>query len=159
MSVIFFLFIPAGLIIFLCVQVKLLFPASVPAIQREWRFCCSVKHINGELEKHCRDVGRGKKGKKWKKQHLFHLFKPLSIRMHKMLCSPHFLPHSHSVYISREEFRIAFFNWTNPQNLLGVFDCHILSEELSPMSVWVGLCCQQCSNKHHIYIIYTHIFA
>lgn len=52
-TVTFFQFIPAGPIIFLCVQVKLLFLALFREREREGGgLCNSVKHINDENEEH-----------------------------------------------------------------------------------------------------------
>lgn len=155
-SVIFFQFIPAGLIILLCVQVKLLFLASVPAVQRMKVLLQCGAHQWKAVEEHCRDAVREKKKKRnkskvlerWKKNRKinFHCVTFISIRIHKMLnelpeCICPALFHfyltmsscySHSVYISREEVQeVTSFNQKNPQSLLRV----ILSGELSLVCV------------------------
>ncbi len=163
MSVIFFQFIPAGLIIVLCVQVKLLFLASVPAVQRMKVLLQCGAHQWKAVEEHCRDAVREKRRKETKANSVrkvkknrkinFHCVTFISIRIHKMLnelpeCICPALFHfyltmsscySHcyiSVYISREEVQeVTSFNQKNPQSLLRV----ILSGELSLVCVSVRL--------------------
>lgn len=160
-SVIFFQCIPAGLIILLCVQVKLLFLASVPAVQRMKVLLQCGAHQWKAVEEHCRDAVREKKEERKQKQSVrkvkkknrkinFHCVTFISIWIHKMLnelpeCICPALFHfyltmsscySHSVYISREEVQeVTSFNQKNPQSLLRV----ILSGELSLVCVSVRL--------------------